>query len=407
MLTRVAHRRNPDPTPPAAEADLLLACARLALAPSTEARLRERLAGPVDWAHLGRLAARHGLRSLLHHHLKAVAPTAPPRPFFVELWAHRERQAARNGAMATELVALVEGLEGAGLPVLPYKGPALAAAVWGDPALRAFNDLDLLLRPRDLAAAKALLQARGYTPEFDLAPAAEAAFLRSSAQYHLVLVRTADGMRVELHWKTDPDVPVEEDTDAWWEARPRVPFQGIGIRAFAPRELLLVLALHGSKHHWSSLSWLVDVAELLRQQPDLDWDWVFARARALGATRRLALGLHLAHRLLDAPLPAAVAAQAAAAPQVPALAKRIRTGLVADEPRPLGPLARLRLDLALHEGLRRKAAHALHLLFAPSLAEWLRWPLPRGLFFLYAPLRVGRLVGKHVLRREPPGTEIV
>ena len=38
------------------------------------------------------------------------------------------------------------------------------------------------------------------------------------------------------------------------------------VPALPDRELLLILCLHGTKHFWSSLGWLVDVAELIRRE---------------------------------------------------------------------------------------------------------------------------------------------
>ncbi|MBK8725023.1 MAG: nucleotidyltransferase family protein [Holophagaceae bacterium] len=375
------------------EAALLLGCARL----RPEAEPRERIAAlaatDLDWELVHRLAARHGLVPLLHRQLEALAPASLPRPVFVELWAHHERLRRRNAALADALTAVLDALAAAGIPALPYKGPALALELFDDLSLREFGDLDLLLRPRDLPAAQAALRTLGYAPEFDLAPDLEAAFLRSPAQYHLVLAR--EGLRVELHWKTDPDYPVEAGTDAWWAGLGTAAFGAGRIRRFPPQELLLVLALHGSKHHWSSLRWLVDVAELLRGNPDLDWAWVWRRAGELRATRRLALGLLLAERLLEAPLPEDVRRRLAANPGATRLADRLAATLFDPDPPIPGAFARLRRDLALHEGLGAKAAFTLHTLFAPSLAEWTRWPLPRSLHVLYVPLRLGRLVFKH------------
>src|SRR3712207_8653927 len=40
---------------------------------------------------------------------------------------------------------------------------------------------------------------------------------------------------------------------------------------------LLILCVHGTKHIWGRLSWICDVAELLRTQPDMDWEYVLDR----------------------------------------------------------------------------------------------------------------------------------
>ena len=73
---------------------------------------------------------------------------------------------------------------------------------------------------------------------------------------------------------------------------------------------MLILCMHGAKHLWKNLGWICDVAELLRGQPALNWDQVRHEARRLRSERLLQLGLQLAERLLQAPLPSDVLREA-------------------------------------------------------------------------------------------------
>jgi hypothetical protein len=340
------------------------------------------------------MAARHGLLTRLRR-LLLDAGTDLPRQSFVDLWAHHERLARRNAVLWAALGEVLEALARAGLPALPFKGPVLALQAYGDLAAREFADLDLLVRPRDLAAARAVLEGLGYVPECALAPAQEAAMLRARTQYHLLLVHPEKGVAVELHWKSDPDHPVEEDTEAWWAARPRTPIEGREVLAFTQPELVLVLCIHGSKHHWSRLAWLADVAALLGKDEALDWAWIRARAAQLGASRRLALGLLLLADLLGAPVPEDQAAWARSLPAVRRQAATLTAHLFDPEPWTPGPWSRLGLDLAQREGPSAKLRCAWDVLFAPSHEEWMRWRLRGGLQILYPALRVVRLLRKH------------
>jgi len=73
-----------------------------------------------------------------------------------------------------------------------------------------------------------------------------------------------------------------------------------------PVSELLMLCMHGSKHVWSRLIWICDVAKLLEREPDLDWDFAQQEARRVGLWRCLALGVLLARRVASAPAPADV-----------------------------------------------------------------------------------------------------
>ena len=367
-----------DPTP---EMRLVLACARLE---AVEPEAIARAAQGADWEKTIDFAERHGLTPLLARNLEAAGAIAP-RPVHAQLWAESVTTARRNRAMADELAAVRQLLAGSGILSIPFKGPQLARDVFGDLALRSFGDLDLLLRRRNIRAARALLESRGYSPEFPLAPAAEDAFLRSKTQYHFVLRQDRTGLMLELHWRSDRDFPVERDDDGWWQAAAR---DGLGTD-----DLLFALCIHGTKHFWASLHWLVDVAELVRARPGIDWDALAARARSLRCTRRIGVGLRLARDLLDLRLPAAATAMAEA-PGVERLATRLEV-LLRPEPAPLTAWDGLRLELACCEGWRQRARTVVNTIFAPGLVEWTSWPLPRALGFLYGPLRLARLVAKH------------
>ena len=383
------------------EAALLLQCARVTLPAEARERIA-RLAGePVDWARFLAIATNHGLMPLAYEHLNAVAADALPKPVLVDLWKWRERTARRNAAMATELAGILADLESAGIDAIPYKGPALAQSLYGDVGLRQFGDLDLLLMPADVLRAKACLLARGYAPQYPLAPAVEAAFLRARAQYHLSVVHEARAIMVELHWKTDPDTAVEPIEDAaWWEGLHRAPLAGREVLAFSPAELLLILLVHGSKHRWSSLGWLVDVAELLRGDRGIDWHGIATRAASLRCERRVGLGLRLAQRWLDAPIPEALRRLA----EIPAVIKScdaIEREGVGSEAANETAVAMLRANLRLYDTLGQRFAHLVSTVASPSLVEWSRWPLPRALFFLYPPLRLARLAAKQLAALRP------
>ena len=379
------------------EVDLLLCCARLALEPERRERVRGLLAAPLDWVRFMELASFHGLLPLVHRHLDAIASMSVPRSVRVELWGRHEATARRNGARTRELLRILEGLDSQGIAAIPYKGPALAASVYGDVALREFGDLDIVVRARDVMHAKAHLEAQAYVCAYPLAPAIEAAFLRSSAQYHLVLLNKERDTMVELHWKTDPDFPVESlDDEGWWAQLGTVELEGGKARAFTTPELMLILCLHGSKHRWSSLGWLVDVAELIRQNPELDWRWIFDKAASMRCDRRLALGLRLAHSLLEAPISEPVRAWIAKRPEVESLAGAIADRLFGPDGDEPTAFELLRLNLRLYGSTRQRVTHCLNTIWAPSLVEWSQWPLPRPLFFLYPPLRLARLTAKHL-----------
>ena len=385
------------------EARLLLRCARVDLAPEDREEIAALCRAKLDWQTVRTLADRHGLAALLQRHLGDRTTEEVPREMLAALWAHRERLERRNVAMAAELVRVCRLLAIAGVRAVPYKGPSLALAAYSDLALREFGDLDLLVPAADALAAKEALVASGYRPEFHLSPTLERSLVRSRRHYELPLRDDTRKVLVELHWRADPDIDALPLGDGnWWNGLDRVRLPDGEVPALVPEDLLLVLCLHGTKHSWSSLGWLVDVAELVRHEHRLDWEKIVEKARVLGCRRKLAVGLRLANRLLEAPVPPHILAATTDEPVI-AAASAIEAAMFAVPYSSPGVLAGAHRNVALHDSALARARIVLRTLFTPSLGDWQRWPaLPPSLSFLYWMLRPVRLAEKYLLRRTPP-----
>jgi hypothetical protein len=332
---------------------------------------------------------------LLYRNLDAVGGERIPRAEFMRLWQDSEQIARRNERRVAELLRILTTLEANGIRSVAYKGPVLGHLLSGHAGLRDFEDLDFLLRRHDMRRAIEILEGDGYVAEVPLSPAVEAALMSARAQYHRVLTHRESGIKVELHWKTDPDFPVEADTDEWWAEVGSIEINGRQVPTFHRDELLLVLCLHGTKHQGFRLGWIVDVAELIRSSAAIDWRRMFDTAARLGCRRRVAVSVLLAHDLLDAPLPAGVLDEVRRVPMAEALVAEIIDQVASVDVQEPGSVPRLSMNLRLYDRLSDRLRHATEVGFSPTLHEWSRWPLPRALYPLYVPLRLARLAKKY------------
>ena len=110
-------------------------------------------------------------------------------------------------------------------------------------------------------------------------------------------------MVLELRWRlelTQPRFKRNLGMDWVWPRRRTAMLAGAEVPDMSPEITLLMLCMHGSKHVWSRLIWICDVAQLLVSSPDLDWKEVTREANQSGLWRSLALGVLLAHRFAGA-----------------------------------------------------------------------------------------------------------
>jgi hypothetical protein len=297
------------------EIELLLDASRVHLEQDDDKRVRTWIQGGLDWDDVLRLAHRNRVIPVLYRSLNAVGSGNVPPAVFDRVLGAFHQIAASNLRMTGELIRLLDLFEAHGIAAIPYKGPTLASLAYGNVSFRMFSDLDLLLRERDLAKARDLLTAEGFRVSSSLSPAQDAAYVTSIRQLPLV---SPAGILVELHVEINPrDYGFPLDLDRLKERLLPVRLVGRNTLTFSVEDLVLVLCAHGERHWWGSLGWICDLAELIRTQRGVRWEWVLDEARRLHGQRLVLLGLALAGELLRAPIPEFIRARIQVDPAIP------------------------------------------------------------------------------------------
>ena len=241
-------------------------------------------AGSPDWEGVLRRAEVERLAPLLYTVVGSLSLPAAVLDRLRAGWVSARRQYLLG---VEQLCCVLAEFEREGVAVLTLKGPALAEALYPDPGLRPFTDLDLLVRAADVQRAVSLLSALGYrhqdpghSLEYDLAWRHSARFASAESP--------ADLVPVDLHWglldypgiARGPSMDLEEV----WERAVKVGAWSPAARGLCPEDLLIYLALHWAVHHaFSGALWGLDLALLLRRQGgELDWEAVAERGSRWG-----------------------------------------------------------------------------------------------------------------------------
>jgi hypothetical protein len=388
-----------EPAAPAFEMQLLMRSGAAFFDRNADGTVLACLCTCVAWESIPRLDACSGTTSILLHGLRRHAWRAVPDNVRATLRKRGMEAAGRNLQLLHELTRICRLLHGQGIRFAPIKGPALAAAAYGDACLRAPGDLDFLVDPRDIRRARALLEEDGYAMDLDLPARAEESFLR--AQGELKLRKEERGITVELLTGVAPRHFCPPLPHAkLWDARRGQCVGTESLNLLAPEDHLLLVCIHGGKHLWDRLLWILDVAGLCQNVDEAGWRRVFTLARSIGAERMLRLGLELASRVVpsveDYLPPPALRRN----PRVVRLATRLLARYKAGTPAAPRQVEQLLLHLAMHERLRDRVRYLTLLALAPSYSDWITFQLPARLAWLYPILRPFRLL-LGSLRRKP------
>jgi hypothetical protein len=369
---------------------LLLAAARLKPDVTRLEQLARSIVSRAEWECLLAEAQEHGCLPLLCSNLLALEG-AIPAWVRDDLNQRLQEHTRKNLWLAQQLLEVTQLLAAHDIPCLSYKGLMLAQEVYGNLSLRQFCDLDILIADKDWARAKAVLVEAGYRPLLALNGAQEHAYLRSGWERQFA---SPDGALIEIQWRIAARFySVGFDIPALLSTSHMVSLGGRQVASMSAEDMMLVLCFHGAKHVWARLSWVCDVAEMMRAS-QLDWQLVFERARSLGIVRMLSVGLLLANRLIDAPLPPQLIAGPGEAHWAEYFERNLLQSGSSTVAAPEGSLEYF-FDIAqLRERWRDRFLIFLRLAFTPSLGEWSTIALPAALFPLYWVVRFFRLLGK-------------
>jgi Uncharacterised nucleotidyltransferase len=370
-----------------AEWALLLECARPQPDPK---RLAELLIAPVDWPALIAFAEDHSVLGLTAARLVNYGENSVPPKNRESLRSWRRAHALFTMNLTAEMIRLFDSFGAAGIEALVIKGPVLSARCYGDPGLRQYGDLDLIVRDKDILRSSELMIAQGYKPSVPLT-----AIQAKKIPGEYVFRQSTTKLLVELHtertFRYHPrPLPVEE----LFKRQTRVTIDAHEIPALSPEDELVLICIHGAKHFWEQLSYIADVAAFVSSQK-LDWTRVESAAREVCAERMLYVGLRQAADILGAPLPEKIAALVQSDPTTARLVRQITRWLPAAGSAPPGIVERAMFRMRMRGGLFSGAAYLLRLSLSPTEEDWVEGAENKRHWFLDALGRPFRLARKY------------
>ncbi|MEQ1886573.1 MAG: nucleotidyltransferase family protein [Bryobacteraceae bacterium] len=299
--------------------------------------------------------------------------------------------------LTTKLLHLLDRFEAASIAVLPLKGPVLAQTLYGDTAGRVYEDLDLLVRPKDVVRASELLGECGYQPDSGYAWVPPVEWTRLTWETTL---RDRNGTIVDLHWGIAPsDYPFRLTPETMLANAARVCIAGREVVGLNTECLFAYLAIHGAKHAWDHKKWIPDVARVLELNPELDWPRVFALVGNRGGQHVIRLAALLARDLGGSVLPREIEQSIERDAIVLRLADEVKARYAGPAPVSMSGFTYTHFNARLADRMWDKIRHYAGLLKAPTEADLRARRLPVGMFWLYWPLRVARVARKYARGR--------
>jgi hypothetical protein len=203
--------------------------------------------------------------------------------------------------MSAELIRIMKLLEDNGIEALAFKGPTLAQMAYGDITLRQYGDLDILVDEKDVFKAGKLLQSHGFTALYPLNILNNKTCMLVDSDF--AFKGNTNNILIEMHWRLFRKNIGHHLTFQQYSKDPHtVHINGIPIKTLSPELHLLYLSLHGSKHAWERIEWIVDIDKFIRSTK-LDDKKLKEIFELMKADRPILTGLLLTQKLFHTPIP--------------------------------------------------------------------------------------------------------
>ncbi|KJV09966.1 hypothetical protein VZ95_08070 [Elstera litoralis] len=239
------------------EADLLR---RAALWPSGKIEITADQIDTLDRRLLLELAHEHRLLPPLFGAIEASGLAA----LWPELRAAQQRESMRALHQAAVTLRLLDRFEQAGCRALVLKGQALSAQLYGRADVRMSSDIDFLIDPAMMSRAHEIIVESGFKPFFPVS-VENLSFVNKDQAYF------SGKIMIELHWRLfDNQAFLPWSFEYLWSNRSFVSLMESKKVPTLPRDQhIFYHTLHGLRHGWQRLRWLVDLTIPFQNENDM------------------------------------------------------------------------------------------------------------------------------------------
>ena len=256
-----------------------------------------------NWKDVFELAIKHRITTAIDNRIKILEITLP-EDLKERLSSFNKKVIIRMLSFSAEISSICEKLMECYIEVIPLKGPIASKQIYGDFTTKNSRDIDLLIKEDQLEECIDVIEKLGYINSYpfnSLTKKQKRAFQRSNNQ--LAFFHPLKKIQVEIHWRLFANrhfLPLS--FNELLNDSTKMVVGKTTINCLSNKHLLLYLCAHGSKHQWSLLYWLIEVATLTNKAA-YDWKQILIEAIELGVERPLVQGLILIERIFNQPAP--------------------------------------------------------------------------------------------------------
>lgn len=250
----------------------------------------------INWDIFTSLSIKHGMAGIVYKNM--VKLNNIPQ-YLVDKFRGIYNNLLRSNILkVSELDRIIDMLNKKGIDMISLKGAATAEKILGDIGSYPSDDIDILVKVRDIDKVRKILEADGYKLNDAGFDEYKNYFIKEL--YHINLSKRS--FTVEPHWNLFMRYFVTPP-EFWWKESITVSSGDREYKFLSPEKNVLYTSFRLFSKGFGHFRFLVLMTEIIRYYKDnIDWHKLFEYARRYKFENVLRVTMKMAHDLLGAPV---------------------------------------------------------------------------------------------------------
>ena len=299
----------------------------------------------------------------------------------------------QNMLMTSELLNIVKLLKKYDIDLIAFKGPTLSQMAYGNISLRQYVDLDIFINKKDTYIIQDLMFKNNYNRSLELGLSQEKIWFKYA--HDIGFKNQINGTNIEFHWSMlDTDHPVSLLNMDFFDDKKNLQLNNIDIPIVSNEKFLVYLCIHGSKHMFERVEWVVDIDKFIKNQK-LDWNKILDIVEKDNSIKFFILGLYMSNLLYHTPIDERFEKYFDA--DIKTIAEYIFSCWNKDNEFNTKNNLKFMIKLFISRSDKLQYLHKIYL--KPTFVEYWYISFPEPLYFLYYPLRQYLLIKKYLFSK--------
>ena len=251
----------------------------------------------IDTQDIIEHAQKQGILPIVYKRLKSIDNI--PNDLLSKLKIRYMQIAQKNILMSAELIKIIKLLETNNIKAIAFKGPTLAQLAYGDITMRQFGDLDIIVEEKNLDKVGQILSSK-YRALLPLSILKNNICIQTAKDFSFI---SNTDIHIELHWRLfEKKYNITSFSEIFHHQYSFININNQKVNTLPTDILLVYLCLHGAKHQFERIEWIVDIDKLICTD-SINWKNVIQYVKNSHSNKPFYLGLAISSHLFSTPLP--------------------------------------------------------------------------------------------------------